>query len=140
MNWAERFSPYLARLVLFFASALFIELGVRSIFFPVYAAARNQMLLQAPFAMTAQQVGFGAFPLAAAILLIIALIRRKTLLSGLVLVLVFVTTALLVRLYAIHGHGVAPQDMRPLLAESILSLVSLGALYLEWRSTSLIAR
>jgi hypothetical protein len=140
MNRIKRISPYLARGVLLFACALFTDLGVRSVFFPAYAAARNQMVLQAPFAVTAQQVGFGAFPLAAAILLLISLIRRETLVAGLTMVAVFVLTALLVRLYAISAHGIAPQDMRPLVAESILSLVSFSALYLEKQSTRLNAR
>jgi hypothetical protein len=127
--------------VLLFACALFTDLGVRSVFFPVYAAARNQMVLQAPFAVTAQQVGFGAFPLAAAILLLISLIRRETLVAGLTMVAVFVLTALLVRLYAISAHGIAPpQDMRPLVAESVLSLVSFSALYLEMQANKLNAR
>ncbi len=140
MSWIDKSSPYIARLVLLFACVLFMDLGARSVFFPVYAAARNQMVLQTPFALTAQQVGYGAFPLAASILLAVCLIRRKTLLTGLSIVVAFVVTALLVRLYAISGHGVALQDVRPLIAESALSLVGGPALYLEWRTTRLTAR
>src|SRR5262249_43614555 len=133
MPASDRLSSYFARTVLVLGATLLGTIALRAIVDPVGTAAHNQIFLRSDFAVTVQQVGFGAFPLAAALFALGSAFSRKSLAGGLTLVAALVLTAVLVRLYGILQHGGLALNLRPLAGEFTLGILSLVALWLERR-------
>jgi len=127
----NRLSPYFARTVLVLGAALLGMIALHSIIDPVGTAAHNQITLRSDFAVTVQQVGFGAFPLGAALFALGSAFSRKSLAGGLTLVAALVLTAVLVRLYGILEHGGLALNLRPLAGEFTLGALRLMALWFE---------
>lgn len=127
----SRLSPYFARTVLVLGAALLGSIALHSIIDPVGTAAHNQVWLRSDFAITVQQVGFGAFPLGAALFALGSAFSRKSLAGGLTLVAALVLTAVVVRLYGILEHGGLAPNLRPLAGEFTLGILSLMALWFE---------
>jgi hypothetical protein len=128
-----RLSPHFARLVLLFQAVVLTLIGSRVLFDPIGASAKVQIGLGSPLAIVVAQVGFGAFPLAAAIFVAVCALSARTLRAGLAFVLIFDITALAVRLHAMLPAGGVVQNRGPLIGESVFSVLALAGLI--WQSS-----
>jgi hypothetical protein len=127
-----RLAPHFARLVLLFQSAALILIASRTLFDPVGAAAKAQISLGSPLAIVVAQIGFGAFPLAAALFVAVCALSVLTLRAGLTFVLIFDLTALAVRVHALLPVGGFAQNRGPLIGETVFGVLALAALI--WHS------
>jgi len=128
-----RFAPHFARLVLLFQSVALILIASRILFDPVGASAKAQITLGSPLAIVVAQIGFGAFPLAAALFVAVCALSARTLRAGLTFVLIFDLTALAVRVHALLPAGGFAQNRGPLIGETIFGLLALAGLI--WHSS-----
>ena len=128
-----RLPPHFARLVLLFQGVVLTLIASRILLDPIGASAKVQIGLGSPLAIVVAQVGFGAFPLAAAIFVAGCALSARTLRTGLAFVLVFDLTALAVRLHAALPAGGFGQNRGPLIGETMFSVLALAGLI--WQSS-----
>jgi hypothetical protein len=127
-----RLAPHFARLVLLFQSVALILVASRILFDPVGASAKAQISLGSPLAIVVAQIGFGAFPLAAAVFIVVCALSTRTLRAGLTFVVIFDVTALAVRVHALAPAGGFAQNRGPLIGETVFGVLALAAL--TWHS------
>jgi hypothetical protein len=128
-----RLAPHFARLVLIFQAVVLTLIASRILLDPVGASAKAQISLGSPLAMVVAQIGFGAFPLAAAIFVAVCALSARTLRAGLTFVLILDLTALAVRLHAMLPAGGFAQNRGPLIGETAFSVLAVAALI--WQSS-----
>jgi hypothetical protein len=128
-----RLAPHFARLVLLFQAVVLTLIASRILLDPVGASAKAQISLGSPLAMVVAQIGFGAFPLAAAIFVAVCALSARTLRAGLTFVLILDLTALAVRLHAMLPAGGFAQNRGPLIGETVFSVLAIAALI--WQSS-----
>jgi hypothetical protein len=128
-----RLAPHFARLVLLFQAVVLTLIASRILLDPVGASAKAQISLGSPLAMVVAQIGFGAFPLAAAIFVAVCALSARTLRAGLTFVLILDLTALAVRLHAMLPAGGFAQNRGPLIGETAFSVLAVAALI--WQSS-----
>src|SRR5262249_12681765 len=87
MSDTVRIAPIFARIVLIFQGVLLTMIASRSLLDPIAAAARDQIALGSPAGIVVSQIGFGAFPLAAAIFVVICAWSAQRLRTGLIFAL-----------------------------------------------------
>ena len=133
MNTLVRRSALFNRIVLGLAALLFAMIGVRNIVNPLGEAAAHQISLASPEAITIMRVTGGAF-LALAIVFVASLTSRRRLLYGTGVLLTVATVLMVVRIIGFAVDGPAPFTVRVLKPEIAITLLSLLAFYLEWRS------
>jgi hypothetical protein len=128
-----RLAPHFARLVLLFQAVVLTLIASRILLDPVGASAKAQISLGSPLAMVVAQIGFGAFPLAAAIFVAVCALSARMLRAGLTFVLILDLTALAVRLHAMLPAGGFAQNRGPLIGETVFSVLAVAALI--WQSS-----
>jgi hypothetical protein len=128
-----RLAPHFARLVLLFQAVVLTLIASRILLDPVGASAKAQISLGSPLAMVVAQIGFGAFPLAAAIFVAVCTLSARTLRAGLTFVLILDLTALAVRLHAMLPAGGFARNRGPLIGETVFSVLAVAALI--WQSS-----
>ena len=128
----ERLPGHFARLVLLFQGVVLTLIASRVLVDPIGATAKDQIGLGSPLAIVVTQIGFGAFPLAAAIFVVICALSAATLRAGLAFVLIFDLTALAVRLHAVLAVGGFAANRGPFIGETLFGVLALGALI--WQS------
>jgi len=121
-----------ARLVLLFQGVVLTLIASRILLDPIGASAKVQIGLGSPLSIVVAQVGFGAFPLAAAIFVAVCALSARTLTAGLIFVLILDLTALAVRLHAVLPAGGFAQHRGPLIGETMFSVLALAGLI--WQS------
>ena len=121
-----------ARLVLLFQGVVLTLIASRILLDPIGASAKVQIGLGSPLSIVVAQVGFGAFPLAAAIFVAVCALSAGTLTAGLIFVLILDLTALAVRLHAVLPAGGFAQHRGPLIGETMFSVLALAGLI--WQS------
>ena len=82
MNKFWQFSHWLGRLVLLAAASLFIMIGSKYLSNPIHMAANDGISLGSGMAITRLRIGFGAFPLGFAIIILFCLVSKARLLPG----------------------------------------------------------
>jgi hypothetical protein len=132
MNIFWRFSHWLGRLVLLAAASLFIAIGVKYVSAPVHMAATDGITLGSGMAITRLRIGFGAFPLGFAIILLFCLVSKARLLAGLGIVATLDVVILAVRLLSIPVDHSLQENLPLLRAEIILLLLCLTGIVLEF--------
>jgi cytochrome b561 len=130
MTSVTRKRPIFARLVLLFQSVVLTLIASRVFLDPIGASAKDQIALGSPLAIVVAQIGLGAFPLAAAIFLLVCALSGRTLRSGLVFMLILDLTALLVRALGVLIHGGFADHRGPFIGESVFAALALTALLL----------
>ena len=108
-----RIAPHFARLVLLFQSIALILIASRILFDPVGASAKAQISLGSPLAIVVAQIGFGAFPLAAALFVAVCALSARTLRAGLTFALIFDLTALALAALIWHSSWLRRSDELP---------------------------
>src|ERR1041384_1790047 len=124
-------APWINRVVLIFATVIFMAIGLRYIADPVHASAATGVSLQSAFATTTTRIGFGAFPLGFALFNLWCLISGRRLVTGVSLVVTVVTTVILVRLFSLMADGAVAGSLRLFLPETVILLLSVTGLLLE---------
>lgn len=123
---------WLTRLILLLPTTIFALIAFRYIANPAAAGAGAGISLDSPLAHTIARVGFGAFPLAFAILTLACLVSTRRLLAGLSLVGTILGIALLVRIFGIIVDGTARESIGLVKAEAVLLALTAVGLLLEF--------
>jgi uncharacterized protein DUF4345 len=127
----SRFAPWINRLVLAGATFVFAMIGLRYVSDPVHAAAETGVSLGSALALTTTRVGSGAFPLGFAIFTFACLVSTRRLLTGVSLVAIVITTAIVVRLIGLAVDGPDPASNRLFIPEAIMLLLAATGIVLE---------
>jgi hypothetical protein len=126
----SRISAVVCRAPLFMMTVVFTLISFRYLSDTVGAAAAVGIDLASPGGITTARVGFGAFPLAFAILAFVSLVSARWRLAGLYMVLTIDSIAMAVRACSIITvHSAA--SARLFGPEAVLFILSLFAIRLE---------
>jgi hypothetical protein len=131
MSGWVRHSIWFARFVLGGAALLFTAIALRGLFDPVGSSAVHEITLGSPAGVTVARVGFGAFPLAFAIILLGCVVAERRLLTGLAALVVVAIALTAARLLGLVLDGAAPFTVHVLKPEVGLIVASALALVLE---------
>ena len=131
MNKFWHFSPWLSRFILLLPTLIFIMLAWKFISDPVRSAAESGITLGPGVGMTNMRVGFGAFPLGIAIIILLCLISRPWLLMGLGLVTTIAGVALTVRVLGMLADHTTTESLKLVGAETVLFTLSVVGLSIE---------
>ena len=132
MNLTRRIVLWLGRLVLVAAIAIFTRIGIGYLIDPVAAARVFHTSFGSPAGATSMRVGFGAFPLAFAMILAWCLLSSRRLLPGLTMVATVMALATVARLTGLAIDGPAPESTRLLAPELVMTAVSLFCAGFLW--------
>jgi hypothetical protein len=133
MSQRHRPAVWFGRAVLLLATLLFTMIALRNLIHPVAAAAAQQITLGSAAGITVARVGFGAFPLAFALMLLACLVAERRVLSGLTLLLTMAVVVTAARLLGLVLDGPADFTLRVLKPEIALIALSALALFFERR-------
>jgi cytochrome b561 len=128
----DRLPAHFGRSVLLLQSVVLTLIALRVLVDPIGASAKDQIGLGSPLAIVVTQIGFGAFPLAAAIFVVICTLSAATVRAGLVFVLIFDLTALGIRLHGVLSVGGFAENRGPFIGETVFGVLALTALV--WQS------
>jgi len=126
-----RIAPWLPRLLLLLATALFFLIGFRYLGDPVNKAAADSIVLRSVMAISRVRVGFGGFPLALSFILLGCLLSPKRVLTGLAVLATAVGVLTAARLVGIAIDGPAEEAMKLLRVEIVMLTLSVAAILLE---------
>ena len=131
MSTFWRLVPWLTRLLLLAAAALFFMIGMKYLGNPVKHAAADSITLGSVMAISRMRVGFGGFPLALSIILLGCAISRARVLTGLVVLATTVAVVTAARLVGIAVDGPAKEAIHLLRVEVILLVLAVASVLLE---------
>jgi hypothetical protein len=131
MNGWLRHTIWFSRALLLVASVLFLAIAARNIVDPAAAEGPVGIAFSSPGGVTVGRVGFGAFPLGFAIILIACLASERRLLLGLRFLNTLVVVLTAVRILGLVVDGPAAFTLKVLRPEIALTLLSTLAVYLE---------
>lgn len=131
MNTFWRVVPWALRFILLAVAILFTMISLHYLADPVGRAATDDITLGSVMAVSRVRVGFGAFPLAIAVLLFACVASRKRTLHGLVAVAIVLGVATVVRGLGILIDGTAAEAVKLLRVEAIVWAVSVAGIGLE---------
>ena len=127
----NRFAPWIHRIVLTAATAIFGAIGMRYIADPVQAAAATGATLHTALAATTARIGFGAFPLGIAVFTLTSLFSTRRLVPAVRLVATLITSAIIVRVIGMIADGAAPASSKLFIPEGVILALSLTGLLLQ---------
>jgi hypothetical protein len=130
-----RWTPWIGRIALLVAVLAFGRVGWLYILHPVEASARFAMTLSSVAAVTNIRVGFGAFHLGMAAIALACLTSTRRLIVGLAAVAIMTAIVVAVRLLGVALDGPDPRTLAVLHIESIVLIVFVIALVIEWLRT-----
>jgi hypothetical protein len=128
-----RFGIWVSRLPLIAITAIFTIISAKFLISPVQSAAAQGISFNSGVGVTVARIGFGAFPLAFAIIALSCLISRRRLLAGIYIVLTLITVVLVVRVFGMIADNSVRESMPVLAPEIVLGVLSVIALNLEKR-------
>ena len=131
MNAFWRVVPWLLRFIVLAVAMLFTMIGLHYLADPVGRAAADEIALGSVMAVSRVRVGFGAFPLAIAVLLFACVVSRKRTLQGLVAVAIVLGVATVVRAMGILVDGTAAEAVKLLRVEAIVWAIAVAGIGLE---------
>jgi len=123
----SRVAPVFSRLVLLLQGVVLTLIASRILFDPIGAAAKDQIDLGSALAIVVAQIGFGAFPLAAALFVVFCALSVPRLRTGLAFVLIFDLTALIVRALGVLREGGFGDNRGPFIGEALFAVLAIGA-------------
>lgn len=128
-----RFGIWVSRLPLIAITAIFTIISAKFLISPVQSAAAQGISFNSGVGVTVARIGFGAFPLAFALITLSCLISRRRLLAGIYIVLTLITVVLVVRVFGMIADNSVKESMPVLVPEIVLGVLSIIALNLEKR-------
>jgi len=132
MNFSK-VSPWLSRLIVLAAAALFTMISVKFILDPHGSAAASGLSIASAVGSTNTRAGFGGFPLGFALILVFCLFSLRRLLPALASIAAVSVVILLVRLYGAQQDGTFSQSAHLLAPETVLLVLSLLGILMERR-------
>jgi hypothetical protein len=126
-----RYVPWLSRLILLAVTLLFARLAWPALAEPVQEAAAHSISLASPEAVSRLRIGFGATPLAAALVALLCLISRRRVLIGLYFVLIWVGVITGVRIIGVAINGPNDFDLRVLNPELVILALTAASIFIE---------
>jgi hypothetical protein len=130
---SRNFAIWVSRFPLIAATAIFTAISTRFLLDPVHSAAARGIVFSSNAGITVARVGFGAFPLAFAIILLTCLVSRRRILLGIYMVLTIDAVALAVRTIGMVIDNSVKENIPVLAPEIALLIVSVIALNVELR-------
>jgi cytochrome b561 len=131
MNRFWRAVPWILRAILLAVAILFTMISLHYLVDPVGRAATDEITLGSVMAVSRVRIGFGAFPLAIALLLFACVSSPKRTLHGLVAVAIVLGVASAVRALGILIDGSADEALKLLRVEAIVWTLSMLGIGLE---------
>jgi cytochrome b561 len=131
MNAFWRGVPWVLRFILLAVAMLFTMIGLHYLVDPFGRAAADDIALGSVMAVSRVRIGFGAFPLAIAVLLFTCVVSRKRTLQGLVAVAIVLGVVTVVRGLGILIDGTAAEAVKLLRVEAIVWAISVAGIGLE---------
>lgn len=128
-----RFAIWISRFPLVIATVIFTGISLKYLFDPVRTAAESGMAFNSGLAITTGRIGFGAFPLAFAVITLSCLISRRRVLAGLYVVLTVIGAVFAVRVVGMLIDNSVKGNVRLLMPEIVLLLLSSLGLSIELR-------
>jgi hypothetical protein len=126
-----RFAPWLSRLILLAVTLLFARLAWPALADPVQEATTHGISLGSAEAVSRIRIGFGAIPLATAIIAFVCLISPRRVLAGLYFVLIWVGVITAVRVIGVIINGPNAFDLGVLRPEFIILALTIGSIFIE---------
>ncbi len=124
MRILTRLAPVLGRMPLVMATVIFTAISFRFMSDPVHAAAATGIVFTRPIGLTVGRIGFGAFPLGAAIVTALCLASPRRLFTGLSFVAIMLGVALVVRIAGIAIDHTLAESLRVTISEILLLTLS----------------
>lgn len=134
---SSRIGIWVSRIPLVLATLIFTAISMRFIIAPVQSAAAQGIVFNSAVGITVARIGFGAFPLAFAIITLSCLISKPRLLAGIYIVLTVIGVALVVRVFGMLADNSVKESMKVLTPEVVMLILSLIALNVEKRRRSI---
>lgn len=128
-----RFAPWLSRLILLVVTLLFARLAWPALFDPVHEGAAHGISLGSAEAVSRLRIGFGAIPLASAIIAFLCLISPRRVLTGLYFVLIWVGVIMVVRIIGVIINGPNAFDLSVLRPEFVILILTTLSIFIERR-------
>ncbi|HLW52259.1 MAG TPA: hypothetical protein VKW06_05410 [Candidatus Angelobacter sp.] len=133
---SSRLAGIFRRAPLVMMGAIFTMIGLRNLVYTVRSAAEAGISFTSQSGITIARIGFGAFPLALAVLALGSLIYKRWRLAGLYMVLIVDSLATAVRILSFWlDHSTASAPL--LIPEFVLLCLSIIAIRLERSVTQL---
>lgn len=129
----SRFAIWISRFPLVVAAIIFTAISAKFLFDPVRTAAERGIMFSSGAGITIGRVGFGAFPLAFAIITIICLASRRRILAGLYIVSTVIGAALVVRVLGMLVDNSAKENIHLVIPEVVLLVVCYIGVNVELR-------
>jgi hypothetical protein len=126
-----RIAPWLGRLILLAVTVLFTTLAWPALVDPMQAAAAHGVSVDSAEALSRVRIGFGAVPLAAAIIAFLCLIWPRRILIGLYFVLIWVGVITMVRIFGVAINGPNEFDFRVLRPEIVILALTVASIFIE---------
>jgi hypothetical protein len=126
-----RTAPWLSRLILLVVTALFTTLAWPALVDPVQAAAAHGVSIGSVEALSRVRIGFGAVPLASAIIAFVCLVWPRRILTGLYFVLIWVGVITVVRIIGVTINGPNDFDLRVLRPEIAILALTIVSIFIE---------
>lgn len=126
-----RIAPWLGRLILLVVTVLFATLAWPALVDPVQAATAHGVSIGSAEALSRVRIGFGAIPLATAIIAFICLVWPRRILTGLYFVLIWVGVITIVRIIGVTVSGPNEFDLRVLRPEIVILALTIVSIFIE---------
>lgn len=126
-----RIAPWLGRLILLFVALLFSILAWPALVDPVQVATAHGVSIGSAEALSRVRIGFGALPLASALIAFLCLIWPRRVLTGLYFVLIWVGVITVVRIIGVTINGPNDFDLLVLRPEIIILALTILSIYIE---------
>jgi hypothetical protein len=137
MNTGSKIGIWFSRFVLSGAGILFTMISIRYLSNPVGATSPFKISLGTATAITNVRIGFGAFPLAFAIVLFSCLLKTRRLLTGLYFLGVLISVATIVRIIGVMVDGATTETLKVLRPEILLFCLTAISIVIEYRRRQL---
>ena len=127
-----RYSHWISRLILILPTLIFALISWKNIRDPVHAAVGSGVSLGAGVGITNWRVGFGAFPLAFAIIILFCVASKRRLFMGLGFVAMIMVVALTVRVFGMLADNTTSESVKLVVAELVFLTLSVIGFSIEY--------
>lgn len=128
-----RFAIWISRVPLVLATIIFTGISLKYLFDPVRTAGQNGISFTSGVGITMGRIGFGAFPLAFAVITLSCLISMRRTLTGLYVVLTVIGAVFAVRVVGMLVDNSVKGNVHLLVPEIVLLALSYIGISIELR-------
>jgi hypothetical protein len=140
MNTFWKAAPWIGRIIVLACTAIFTAISIQPLVYPVSSAALQGIAFTSTVGMTIFRVAFAGFPLGCAGFLMYCLFSGRRTLTGLIFSALLLGIVLLVRVYGMEVDSSVQQSMSLVLAEIVLTVITLAGIAIEIGCVSRVRR